>query len=84
MADLNQSLKDYMSRSNKDTTTTAKYSLLPTKWFSSGEDIEDKPQTEAANGWLIDAQSDPLLPSLVCCKKIKKSMEKIKKLLITN
>ncbi|XP_059168387.1 uncharacterized protein LOC131950299 [Physella acuta] len=64
MADLNQSLKDYMSRSNKDTTTTAKYSLLPTKWFSSGEDIEDKPQTEAANGWLIDAQSDPLLPSL--------------------
>ncbi|CAL1529709.1 unnamed protein product [Lymnaea stagnalis] len=64
MADLSQNVKDYLSRSNKDGPSSAKYSLLSTKWFTSGEDIEDKPQTEAANGWLIDAQSDPLLPSL--------------------
>ncbi|KAI8795564.1 protein transport protein SFT2 [Biomphalaria glabrata] len=64
MADLSQSLKDYMSRSNKEPSANVKYSFLSTKWFSSGEDIEDKPQTEAANSWFIDAQSDPFCPSL--------------------
>ncbi|KAH9490813.1 hypothetical protein Btru_032468 [Bulinus truncatus] len=64
MADISQSLKDYMSRSNKDSTSNVKYSFLSTKWFSSGEEIEDKPQTEVANSWFIDAQSDPLFPSL--------------------
>ncbi|BFZ23382.1 hypothetical protein BsWGS_26421 [Bradybaena similaris] len=71
MADISQSLKDYMSRPGKDAPSTAKYSLLsPNKWFSSGEDIEDKPQTEAANGWFADAQSDPLLPSLTKKQRI--------------
>ncbi|KAK0041230.1 protein transport protein SFT2 [Biomphalaria pfeifferi] len=64
MADISQSLKDYMSRSNKEPSANVKYSFLSTKWFSSGEDIEDKPQTEAANSWFIDAQSDPFCPSL--------------------
>ncbi|XP_005104216.1 protein transport protein SFT2 [Aplysia californica] len=66
MADVNisQSLKDFMSRPKNETSSSAKYSLLSTNWFSSSEDIEDKPQTEVANGWFADAQSDPLCPSL--------------------
>ncbi|GFS20203.1 vesicle transport protein [Elysia marginata] len=63
MANLGQSVKDYLSR-NKDSQSTTKYTLLSSKWFSSAEDIEDKPQTEAADGWFSKAQSDPLLPSL--------------------
>ena len=67
MGDLSKSLKDYMSRSKDETSSTAKYSLLSTNnWFSSNsEDIEDKQQTEVANGWLVSAQSDPFCPSLV-------------------
>ena len=64
MASLSQSVKDYLSRS-KDSQSTTKYTLLSSKWFASSEDIEDKPQTEAADGWFSKAQSDPLLPSLV-------------------
>ncbi|KAK3773230.1 hypothetical protein RRG08_025896 [Elysia crispata] len=63
MASLSQSVKDYLSRS-KDSQSGTKYTLLSSKWFSSAEDIEDKPQTEAADGWFSKAQSDPLLPSL--------------------
>ena len=62
---LSQSLKDFLSRPKTESSSTAKYSLLNNKWFGSSEDIENKPQTEAANGWFADAQSDPLLPSLV-------------------
>jgi len=71
MADLSKNLKDFLSRPKNESTSNAKYSLLnTTSWFSSGEEIEDKPQTEAANGWFADAQKDPCLPALTKKQRI--------------
>lgn len=67
MADLNQSLKDYMSRSQKPDTGSPpdSNSRYFSGWFKRGNVGEDKTSTEAANGWFVEAQNDPLLPSLV-------------------
>lgn len=67
MADLNQSLKDYLSRAQKKDTvgvsdSTSRYF---TGWFDKESVSEEKVGGESSNGWFTDAQKDPLLPSLV-------------------
>ncbi|PVD35513.1 hypothetical protein C0Q70_02476 [Pomacea canaliculata] len=66
MADLNQSLKDYLSRAQKKDTvgvsdSTSRYF---TGWFDKESVSEEKVGGESSNGWFTDAQKDPLLPSL--------------------
>lgn len=67
MADLNQSLKDYLSRkqetdSNNDSGSKSSYF---SGWFPKGTAPDDRVANEVANGWFSDAQNDPCFPSLV-------------------
>ncbi|KAK7093725.1 hypothetical protein V1264_007421 [Littorina saxatilis] len=69
MADLNQSLKDYLSRSQKsglNGDSESKSSYL-SGWFQNDTSSE---ANEVANGWFSDAQKDPLLPSLTKKQRI--------------
>jgi hypothetical protein len=67
MADLNKSLKDYLSRSQKNgsgdvsETKTSYFSA----WMGKGDSADDPTASEVANGWFSEAQKDPCLPSLV-------------------
>ena len=67
MADLNQSLKDYLARPQKNgaSSDTNGQSSYFSGWFQKGSGADDKTANEVANGWFSDAQNDPLLPSLV-------------------
>ncbi|KAL8621600.1 hypothetical protein ACOMHN_036833 [Nucella lapillus] len=72
MADLNQSLKDYLSRPQKSSNngqSEGKSSYF-SGWFQKDVDIDDKTVNEVANGWFSDAQKDPLLPSLTKKQRI--------------
>ncbi|XP_076451521.1 uncharacterized protein LOC143287421 [Babylonia areolata] len=72
MADLNQSLKDYLSRSQKSNTNgQSEGKSYFSGWFQKdGDDADDKTVNEVANGWFSDAQKDPLLPSLTKKQRI--------------
>ena len=67
MADLNQSLKDYLARPQKNggNNDSGPKSSYFSGWFPKGTGSDDRESSEVANGWFSDAQNDPFLPSLV-------------------
>lgn len=82
MSELNKQLKDYLSRKDgksADTESllpsTIKDIKLPklSSWFqvngdanASENDSASTASTSSSSSWFSSAQSDPLLPSLVC------------------
>ncbi|KAL5015268.1 hypothetical protein ScPMuIL_009538 [Solemya velum] len=66
MADINQSLKDYLSRNTSDTKSdnilNSKFSFKGLNFFSKNS--EPVVEEDVSNGWYSQAQSDPIFPSL--------------------
>ncbi|XP_041377767.1 protein transport protein sft2-like [Gigantopelta aegis] len=71
MADLNRSLRDYLSKSSTShssgdlsPTKTTLLSNLPGVGWLNKSNTEEPLAANSTNGWFSQAQNDPLLPSL--------------------